>query len=683
MIPRVARKGHSFKGAGLYYLQDVHAETSDRVDWTHTINCPTEDPEKALKWMTFTSMNAELIKKRHGTSLAGRKRTSGTVYSYSLSWHPEENPDKAHMLQQAYASLDKLGLSEHEAVVIAHDDKHYKHIHIITNLVNPQTGKLAKTSYDRLKLSEYAQAYEERHGIYCTERIENNTERARLNDKTTRAKRRKNAQEQGRNPEQNESTGIVKYREKKHAFKEKIRELYLASNTGKAFQSALNEHDIHLCKGDKRGFVLVSRDGSIHSLSRQLSGITRGSKTISKMEFKKEYKHKMSDIEQQDLPDANELSNEFKANKEHSPGQVRDEEPVRPQDEERKGKGSGSRAIKPKKKEKPKQKIKKPVIDRSKEEKQARKEEVSQQVLQSYQHSDNAQSFRVALGEHGLNLARGDQRPYVIIDRSGIVYGLRSEMVGQNQNAIHQRLGDPEQYPRVQDVLKDLEPQNISPEFENRAAKLPNLKEEFVKGKLKDKARHDFNKSRDEAEHKAQVEHQRLVDDVTQQYETGEVGYDLAYQEALERWEKSSKIHHQNLSKMHADEYEKRRTANERLKRLAKDLEQANKPRKFLGINIGPDKSKIAELEKKKERLTGQHKSMDTWIKNKERELNERLEKSKPKRDDYNRKSEQERDMKQERDRGDSERQFDTPDIRHQKRNPEFKPKGPGMHFDR
>ncbi len=43
MIPRIADRGHSFKGAGLYYLHDKKAKTKERVAWTHTHNVGTND----------------------------------------------------------------------------------------------------------------------------------------------------------------------------------------------------------------------------------------------------------------------------------------------------------------------------------------------------------------------------------------------------------------------------------------------------------------------------------------------------------------------------------------------------------------------------------------------------------------------------------------------------------------
>ena len=68
MVPREAGRGRSFKGAGLYYLHDKGALTDQRVGFTHTENVPTNDPQKALKWMAWTAIHAEELKEESGVA---------------------------------------------------------------------------------------------------------------------------------------------------------------------------------------------------------------------------------------------------------------------------------------------------------------------------------------------------------------------------------------------------------------------------------------------------------------------------------------------------------------------------------------------------------------------------------------------------------------------------------------
>jgi len=281
MVPHIARRGHSFKGAGMYYLHDKQADTSERVAWTHTHNVPTQDPEKALRWMAYTAEHADQIKRESGVAMTGRKSRAGSVYSFSLSWHPEQKPEKEQMLGSAFETLELLGLKDHEAVVVAHQETEHPHIHVICNLVNPNDGKTAVPSYDRLTLSKWAEEKEKAEGkIYCEQRVENNQ------------MRRDQAKE-------NRQLALVKHREAKLKRAEEVQMIYNSSDSGKALNAALEEAGYTLAKGDRRGFVLVDQDGEIHSLSRQLKG-----------QRAKDIRSRLSDLEQSALPLATTIADE-------------------------------------------------------------------------------------------------------------------------------------------------------------------------------------------------------------------------------------------------------------------------------------------------------------------------------------------------------------------------------------
>ena len=287
MIPRTAARGHSFKGAGLYYLHDRGASTSERVEFTETRNLPTDDPKKGMWWMSYTAQNADNLKERAGVDRRGRKATAGAVYSFSLAWHPEQDPDRAEMVTAADALMVKLGLSEHQAVYVAHNDADHKHIHGVVNLVHPENGRTANVRMDHLTMSKWAQAYEEKHGkVYCKAREQNNAERDRRNAKKKPPLEQKFNKEakadQSPTPaeafnqvaaDQKKQSGFVKHREKPLAEAPSIWNLYERSDSGKAFRAALKEQGYILAKGDRRGFVVVNEQtGKVSSLSRQLQG---------------------------------------------------------------------------------------------------------------------------------------------------------------------------------------------------------------------------------------------------------------------------------------------------------------------------------------------------------------------------------------------------------------------------
>ena len=199
--------------------------------------------------MALTSINANRLKQEAGVALTGRKRTRGEVFSFSLSWSPdEEKPDKAHMKHCADETLKVLKLQDHQSVLVAHNDTDHPHLHVIVNLVSQNDGRMADPDWgSRLKLSEWALKYEKERGyVLCPTREENSQKR-----------------EQGEK---------VRYKEQIHNRKEEIQNIYRNSDSGLAFSAALEEQGYTLAQGNRRKFVLVDEQGKIHSLSRQIKG---------------------------------------------------------------------------------------------------------------------------------------------------------------------------------------------------------------------------------------------------------------------------------------------------------------------------------------------------------------------------------------------------------------------------
>jgi hypothetical protein len=245
MVPRVSTPGRSFAGAGMYYLHDKEALTNDRVAFTHTENIHTDDPEKALKWMAFSAQAANEEKERSHTP--GR-RIQNSVWTVSLSWHPEQDPSKEDMIAAGNSYLKDRGLQEHQTLMVSHNDEEHPHIHLIVNLVHPTTLKLNRqaVSHAKIKSSQWAEEYEKKNGkIYCDQRVENNE------------KRRKGE--------------FVKHKEPQADFRAHVNQIYRSADNGAAFRSALEQHGYKLAQGKR--IVVIDAAGKTYSLSRQLEGI--------------------------------------------------------------------------------------------------------------------------------------------------------------------------------------------------------------------------------------------------------------------------------------------------------------------------------------------------------------------------------------------------------------------------
>ena len=157
-------RGTSFKGALVYVLHDKGAQTSERVGFIDLHNLATDDPHRSWREMKALCDAADELKKRSGVKATGRKLTR-PVYAFTLNWHEADKPDAAHMRETAFDALRTLGMENHQAVIVEHTDRPHKHVHVIVNLVDPETGKLVSLSNDDHKLDRWADDYEVSQGV--------------------------------------------------------------------------------------------------------------------------------------------------------------------------------------------------------------------------------------------------------------------------------------------------------------------------------------------------------------------------------------------------------------------------------------------------------------------------------------------------------------------------------------
>ncbi len=106
--------GRSLKGAAQYFLHDKRLpgeevrNTTERIAWTHAFNTLEEAPERVVREMQYTAYNQNFIRHQAGNTNACRP-THVTTMTVSLSWQPEQQPDKAKMIDTARSFLDHMG----------------------------------------------------------------------------------------------------------------------------------------------------------------------------------------------------------------------------------------------------------------------------------------------------------------------------------------------------------------------------------------------------------------------------------------------------------------------------------------------------------------------------------------------------------------------------------------------
>jgi hypothetical protein len=122
----VSSSGKSFRALAAYLATGRSGEEHERVAWSAGRNLPTDDPELAATFMRATAAQSDRVEK--------------PVYHIALSFDPSDPVDRAAMEQVANHLLERLGLAEHQAVIVAHRDREHPHLHLLVNRVHPETG---------------------------------------------------------------------------------------------------------------------------------------------------------------------------------------------------------------------------------------------------------------------------------------------------------------------------------------------------------------------------------------------------------------------------------------------------------------------------------------------------------------------------------------------------------------
>jgi hypothetical protein len=176
MIVRILSRGQSFKGLAAYLTHDAEAETDERVAWTHTHNLANDNVLSAVDEMLWTARDAELLKMEAGIRAGGRA-TENPVKHLSLNWAPGEEPTKEHMIKTTEAFLEHMGWADHQALMVGHQDKEYRHVHVMLNAVHPETGLKLDDNFEYRRAQSWALEYEREHGLHCENRLKDERER--------------------------------------------------------------------------------------------------------------------------------------------------------------------------------------------------------------------------------------------------------------------------------------------------------------------------------------------------------------------------------------------------------------------------------------------------------------------------------------------------------------------------
>jgi hypothetical protein len=159
---RQTGRGADFDDVMAYVLRDAGPS-----DWRGSSGLTLPLPEAASE-MVHTYRTKHLHANRKGP------KTKRPLLHAVLGWHASDLAwlTTEHLKETVRAALVAMGLKDRQAVWVAHTDTGRPHVHIVANLVHPETGDVARLGLVKKRMSGFCGAYETALGdVRCRNRF--------------------------------------------------------------------------------------------------------------------------------------------------------------------------------------------------------------------------------------------------------------------------------------------------------------------------------------------------------------------------------------------------------------------------------------------------------------------------------------------------------------------------------
>ena len=222
----------------------------------HLLNEEDNDHIELHELRGFSSDNLEDALNEIRAVAAGT-RCQKFLFSLSLS-PPEGESVPVHIFENTLEKIEKkLGLEDQPRAIVFHEKEGRRHAHCVWSRIDADNMKAIDMPHFKMKLRDISKQ------LYLEQGWE--MPRGFLDSKQRDPENFTMAEWQ-----QAKRTG-----EDPKAIKAMFQECWAASDTGKAFITALEERGFYLAKGDGRPFVALDYFGEVHSLTRAIGVNTK------------------------------------------------------------------------------------------------------------------------------------------------------------------------------------------------------------------------------------------------------------------------------------------------------------------------------------------------------------------------------------------------------------------------
>lgn len=185
-------------------------------------------------------------------AISSATRCDQYLFSLSLNPPPREQVS-TEAFEQAIERIEgRLGLNDQPRAIVFHEKNGRRHAHCVWSRIDIDKMTARPLSFFKNRLTELSRelylefGWQMPHGLIASE---------------------------GRNPT---NFTLAEWQQAKRLgqdprwLKQVVQDCWSRSDNRAAFERGLSEHALFLCRGDRRGFVLVDHMGEVYALSRQL-----------------------------------------------------------------------------------------------------------------------------------------------------------------------------------------------------------------------------------------------------------------------------------------------------------------------------------------------------------------------------------------------------------------------------
>lgn len=193
----------------------------------------------------------------HGAFKEAQAIAAGTrckQHLFSCAFSPPESASLSgrDFLHAIDRTEQALGLDGQPRAIVFHEKDGRRHAHCVWSRIDAETMTARQLSHWKTKLGDVSRELHREFGIEMPRGLANKAERDPLNFSHAESQAAKRAGDDPR------------------WLKSIVQECWKTSDTRKGFEAALSEKSLQLAQGDKRGFVVLDYNGTVHSLPRLL-----------------------------------------------------------------------------------------------------------------------------------------------------------------------------------------------------------------------------------------------------------------------------------------------------------------------------------------------------------------------------------------------------------------------------